>query len=238
MPNIAAVAASLVLSNRPILLPDSCVLLDPIRAAMRPGELDKCTDAAKKILSLAETPNQSIQIAVASLVAQEWNNNVASVLAELKGRFAEAEKLVSRIIADSALMGVVHSQTEVSLSSHPLPEALFQMSEAILSLAIRLDPLDSANARAIARAASRARPGRAGGEIKDCVIVEECLELARVLRQSGFTKRVVFCTSNTRDYCENRTLAANLASEFKAVQMEFTTSLPWAHSILASDVGD
>ena len=68
-------------------------------------------------------------------------------------------------------------------------------------------------------------PSRQGGEMKDCVIVEECLELTRQLRANGFARKCVFCTSNSNDYGAPH---PNLATDFAAVNLTFTTNLPWA----------
>jgi hypothetical protein len=61
--------------------------------------------------------------------------------------------------------------------------------------------------------------------MKDCVIVEEYLELTRQLRAIGFTKKCVFCTSNVNDYGPPHPA---LVTDFAAVNLIFTTNLPWA----------
>ena len=76
---------------------------------------------------------------------------------------------------------------------------------------------------------NNAPPSKKGGEVKDCAIVEECLEVSRPLHAAGFAKKRVFCTSNVNDYCDaTKALHANLAAEFAAVGMGFTKDLPWA----------
>lgn len=66
--------------------------------------------------------------------------------------------------------------------------------------------------------------------MKDCVILEECWELCRQLRANGFAKKCVFCTSNTDDYGPPY---PTLATNFAAVNLTFTTNLPWAvHEII------
>ncbi len=61
--------------------------------------------------------------------------------------------------------------------------------------------------------------------MKDCVIVEECLDLTRQLRGNGFTEKCVFCTSNSNDYGSPH---PNLETDFAAVNLIFTNTLPWA----------
>jgi len=65
--------------------------------------------------------------------------------------------------------------------------------------------------------------------VKDCTILEEYLEVSRQVRQAGFAKKLVFCTSNTKDYCQTGGgLFPALAAEFQTVGLVFTHDLPWA----------
>jgi hypothetical protein len=106
---------------------------------------------------------------------------------------------------------------------------LFDLSRQLLDLAVRLDPDGGCSARGVGRVVARLPPSQQGGEVKDCVIVEECLELTRQLRTNGFTRKCVFCTSNVQDYGPPHPA---LAAELATVGLEFTTNLPWAvHAI-------
>jgi hypothetical protein len=79
------------------------------------------------------------------------------------------------------------------------------------------------------RVVAKTPPSKQGGEVKDCVIVEECLELTRQLRANGFARKCVFCTSNMDDYGgPSGGLHPTLATEFAAVGLAFTSNLPWA----------
>jgi hypothetical protein len=55
--------------------------------------------------------------------------------------------------------------------------------------------------------------------------VEEYLELTRQLRANGFAKKCVFCTSNVNDYGNPH---PDLAPDFAAVNLTFTSNLNWA----------
>src|ERR1019366_1558478 len=119
-----------------------------------------------------------------------------------------------------------------SFESSGLPVALHSLSSDLLRRAIRLDSQDDTNLRAFARAAWNVPPSRKGGEIKDSTVLEECLELCRKLRAAGFAHKLVYCTSNTADYCEGGKLHGQLLAEFSSLTISFVTSLPWAVSEL------
>jgi hypothetical protein len=54
---------------------------------------------------------------------------------------------------------------------------LSDLSRQILDLAIRLDPDGRCSSKAVDRVVGSLAPSQQGGEMKDCVIVEEYLEL-------------------------------------------------------------
>jgi hypothetical protein len=68
---------------------------------------------------------------------------------------------------------------------------------------------------------------RCGG-LQDCIFTEEYLELCRLLQNGGFSKKQVFCTSNTEDYQDGREVHAALATEFSSVALVYTNALHWA----------
>ena len=51
------------------------------------------------------------------------------------------------------------------------------------------------------RAVTRRPPVRKTGELKDCTIYEESLEVCMQLQRRGFMRKMLFCTSNTDDSC-------------------------------------
>ena len=83
-----------------------------------------------------------------------------------------------------------------------LAERLHDLSRQLLDGALCLDPDQDCIIRAHGRASNYMPPSLKGGEVKDATIVEECLEVSRRLQVVGFSPKRVFCTSNTRDYCE------------------------------------
>ncbi|MBV8399512.1 MAG: hypothetical protein JOZ17_12340 [Acetobacteraceae bacterium] len=110
-----------------------------------------------------------------------------------------------------------------------LADRLYDLSKALLDGSVRLDPDVGCLARGFGRVLAKTPPSRQGGEVKDCVIVEECLELTWQLRVNGFARMCVFCTSNTDDYgAAGGGLHPTLAAEFAAVGLNFTSNLPWA----------
>ena len=110
-----------------------------------------------------------------------------------------------------------------------LAEALRDLSNEILDLALCLDADDGSRSRAVTRVVRKIPPSQRSGEVKDSAIIEEYLAVCRQLQAAGFARKRVFCTSNTSDYCEaGSQLRASLEAEFYASGLIFTANLPWA----------
>lgn len=65
-------------------------------------------------------------------------------------------------------------------------------------------------------------------ESKDCVIVEHYLKLAALLRQSRFTKAIIFITSNKKDYGSALILKPPLNIEFETQNILYCNNFRWA----------
>src|SRR5262249_12654718 len=110
-----------------------------------------------------------------------------------------------------------------------LADRLFDLSKQLLDNSVVLDADPGCTSRGFGRVVAKAPPSKQGGEVKDCVIVEECLELTRQAKSLVFAKKCVFCTSNMDDYGGPAGgLHQILASEFATAGLVFTENLPWA----------
>jgi len=90
--------------------------------------------------------------------------------------------------------------------------------------------------RAYNRTISNLPPGRKGGGLKDCTIIEHSMELCARLRDTGFSRKCAFLTSNTKDFCEPvvTTPKESLGKDLAAVGLVLTTSWQWANFELGS----
>jgi hypothetical protein len=224
MPSIAQVEAQLRANGRPVLLLDTCILLDIIRATM--GCLGvRLVDRATQLHAMLTSTPPSCSLVVASMVPTEWNNNASNIANEVRAHLDKIQDQAIHFHEACNSLGIVLGYGRPSYPRANLHTRLRDLSEHILNLAIRLDPDDKCASRAVARVVGNMPPSQRGTEMKDCVIVEEYLEIARQLRASGFTGKCVFCTSNVNDYGNPH---PPLASEFAAVNLTFTSNLEWA----------
>ncbi len=223
MPNIIAAEAQIRADGRPVLFLDTCILLDVIRATYRC--LNACVPRTVELLGMLTATPPECTLVVASMVPVEWNDNAQNVRDEVRAHLAKVQDQARHFHEACGSLGIVLTFGRPSYPGVGLAERLYDLSGQLLNLTLRLDPDQGCASRGVARVVTKIPPSKQGGEVKDCVIVEEVLEVTRQLRTNGFTPKCVFCTSNTNDYGAPHPA---LAADFAAVNLTFTNSLPWA----------
>lgn len=228
MPSLADAAAQVLAAGVPVLFLDTCSILDVIRAPAR--GLVGCVEAATELLGMATASPARCSLVVGSFVPTEWNDHQQEVLDSLQSHF---DRMQSQAEHFHGLCG--HLTVPITFGvpryvTSGLALRLHDLSRQVLQASLILDRHPDTMTRAYDRVAvTRRRPCRKGGELKDCTIFEECLEVCRQLQGGGFTRKMVFCTSNTEDYCApGVTPHADVAADCAGVGLVFTTTLSWA----------
>jgi hypothetical protein len=230
MPNIADAVAHIQAAGLPVLFVDTCILLDVIRAPLRPAQLPGCIEAARELSQLIATPRVQCILVVASFVPGEWLAHASAEADSLRAHLARLDEETSRLHGFCGLVGIIPPFPIGEYRLLSLAERLHNLSRQLLDGALGLEPDQDCIIRAHGRASSYTPPSLKGGEVKDATIIEECLEVSRRLRTAAFSPKRVFCTSNKNDYCEKGSsrLHPSLAVDFGAAGLEFAINLPRA----------
>jgi hypothetical protein len=176
MPSIAASEARLRADNRPVLFLDTCVIVDIIRATLRCMGTN-FVQSAVEFRGLLKSAPPGCALVVASMVPTEWGNHAPRTRDEVRGHLGKIQDQAQHFHAACGALGV---GLAYGLPAYPvanLHDRLFDLSKEILDLAAVLDSDGECATRAIARVVAKLAPSKQGREMKDCVILEECLEL-------------------------------------------------------------
>ena len=230
MTSVATVVSELLAVPLPLLVADTCSLLDILRAPARLKQQDP--RAATQIwLSLTQSP-ASMRLLLPHVVWEfEIGQGRGSAEADFRA-FKNSMKDGStrlRWLCD-AICAAKPADAEPYLDD--LVQSLTDIFEGILSSAIRLDELPECRDPAWRRVLMKQAPAHRKGEMKDAVIVEETYALIRQLRQSGFSPQIVFLTANQDDYLDsNHAVHPDLSGDFALLGM--TLCLSWNDARLA-----
>jgi hypothetical protein len=228
MPSIGDAVSRLQTADLPVLFADTCCLLDVIRAPMRPAKLSGCVQAAVELSRFLSDSPARCRLVLPSFVQGEWLDHAASEQAKLKNHFAQLDDFATDFHDTCSFLAISTTFGRPDYANAGLANRLFDLSKSLSDSAIHLEPQDDTNMRAFGRAIRCTPPSKKGGEVKDCTILEECLEVCRQLRAAAFVRNLVFCTSNTDDYCEGKTLHPAIAKDFTPIGLAFATNLSWA----------
>ena len=228
MPSVADAVAVVLAADVPVLFLDTCSILDVIRAPAR--SLIGCVEAATELYAMATAAPPRCILIAGSFVPTEWLDHDQGVLADLIKHLDRMQDNASLFHSLCGHLGLPLGFGVPQYAASGIAARLHDLSRSLRDTALVLDRHPDAIQRAYNRVAvTKRRPCRKGGELKDCTIFEEYLEACRLLGGGGFTRRMVFCTSNTEDYCAPGVIPhADVATDCGAVGLIFTTTLPWA----------
>ena len=228
MPSIADTAARVAAAGVPVLFLDTCNILDVIRAPVR--NLTGCVEAATELVAGVTAVVPRLALVVGSFVPTEWADNAPGVPATLTRHLSRMDEQAGHFHDLCGHLGIGLSFGRSRYSATALADRLHDLSRELLDAAVVLDRHPDTSGRAFDRVTvTRRRPCRNGSELKDCTIFEESLEVCRRVAGASPAPRMVFCSSNTSDYCDGNVVPhPDIAADCAAVGLVFTTTLPWA----------
>ncbi|MCI0704445.1 MAG: hypothetical protein L0241_25605 [Planctomycetia bacterium] len=182
------------------------------------------------------TATPQCSLVVGSFVPVEWGTHDKDVLDSLTKHLNRLDQQADHFHGLCGHLGIGLTFGRPQYGASGLAVRLHDLSRQLLHAAVVLDRHPDTMTRAYDRVTiSKRRPCRKGGELKDCTIFEECLEVCRQLQAISFTRKLIFCSSNTDDYCAPGVVPhADIDADCAAVGLRFVTNLPWAVSEVKS----
>lgn len=209
--------------NAPVLFLDTCILLDIIRDVTRDSITKGNTKACLDLLSKAENNNE-IFVLIAPQVHSELLENESSVKED---SMDSLKRFIDKIIKVDDILSEYGSTAKVSIShlNNYVCHAM-NILNRWKKVAYLIPENDDVVKKAFARVTLSKAPARKGKDsIKDCVVTETYLDYAEELRKLGLTANIIFVSSNTKDYCDNKILCNDLESDFGKNKIIYSPNL-------------
>jgi hypothetical protein len=228
----AAAAAAQVPAGVPVLVIDTCSLLDIPRVVERERKPAPEIDAAQRVLDAARARPLRVALFVAERVLSEWATNKPVVLKKLEAHVAKVEDDLARIAACARPLGLAHlAATE--LQGMRVPHRLLEIAEALLQEATVIEETEPIKLAAFRREMMGTGPARRGKQcLSDCTIAESVLCLTSELRARS-SAALVFLTSNKEDFSDGGSLPhSDLQGDFARLAIQLNFGWAWAaHSL-------
>ena len=208
----------------PVILPDTCILLDIIRSPRRDDvNVRNATTADRIVKSISSGTVASI---VAEQVKMEFNNNLSSVLDQTRNDLNDLRNEFEKVNDWSGLSEIkdadYHStwiqavDNSTGIAHSWVTESLEEKTTKVLRILAQ------------GRMSSNITPARQGkGSFSDCLIVETYMDFARRIRFNGFSNPIIFASSNTNDFAEvsQTKLRPDIAEEFENEDIQYARNL-------------
>jgi len=220
---ISDIVADIEKNGSAVLFLDTCAILDIVRAINRRSSNEMCS--AKVFLDKRDLGDIDCKIILPSVIGQEYADHLESTTKELDSFFKRLSDLQSELINAQSAFG--HETMVCTLDADALTNKIIVLTNNIINNATHILEQDNLHAAASKRVTGCKPPASKGkNELKDCLIVEECLEICRQLKQKAKTIPLFFLSSNTKDFCiaETRTVKDKLATEFSQYGLEYCYS--------------
>lgn len=127
------------------------------------------------------------------------------------------------VLAIGAVLGLAQGQRAAVAV---VAQEVTKLADDLLQFTRILAPDSVCLERAFERVRTKKQPAR-NGKIKDAYLLEQCLELCRVLRGRAFQERKLLCSSNTSDFAKPNSsqFDQDIAGDASQAGLEYFTSL-------------
>ena len=211
----------------PVLLLDTCSILDIVRAPTREQVSVHDIKAVHSLLDRATGSTRQVSLVVTQQVIKEFEEHLDDVARDCCKAIRKASDSHAGILERIRALSLSNNLPgTVDLPSLGFPERSRCLAKQVIQASSVLkdrddrELLDNASFRSI-----EGRPPAKKGKdsIKDCLIIESYFRLARAVQDNKFSCKMVFITSNKHDYeQDHRYLHPDLREEFNLVGLDYS----------------
>jgi hypothetical protein len=219
-------AKAISAAGRPVLMIDTCSILDVMRDPTRETLRIHERQAGLDLLAAAE--GGTLAGVVAHQVTLEFaehddsvQDEAARALKKLRGQIDRVNQL-SAILGAPGPLDLTHLDDHVARTRNIVGRWLTQL--------IPYKPDANVLEKAIARMNGNIAPARRGKDSsKDCIVLETYLQFADMLRTEGLTAPIVFLSSNTREYLtDSNVLKIEISNDFAPLKIDYASNMALA----------
>lgn len=231
MPVTAANIAKLAALGAPVLCFDTCSVLDILRDPTRETVREHEQRAALDLVNHMET-GQTLVGLIAHQVRVEFDSHVDAVAAEATEALDRLRRQLLRMDALASVFGRVGRADLQHLDDYVTRARA--VVDRLMTTTSMVPGSQAIASRALLRLNQARTPARKGKDsMRDCVVIETYLDIISSLRSARLGSKIVFVSSNTKDYTGiGGALKPDLRAEFAHTGMEYAPNLAAAKHFL------
>lgn len=227
---INAVARQARDASVPVLIPDTCALLDLVRVTERAQSVGAVTNTlrpATEVLRRAKMNPPTVLVVLPVIVHEEYARNLDGAHNTVADRWPETVRRLANLHQAAAELGVARRPAAYDNDTfQPILAACQSLADDIQSASVTLRDDTDCGIRATRRNRDRRPPSLRGDQSADCTIIEHAMEFARQV--SSTAGQIVFLSSNKKDYYPDGDVVESLATEMREAGLAFSGNWRWA----------
>ena len=180
--SISDAVKQILATPAPLLLLDTCSLLDIIRQPIRDGIQLNTITSAIRLATRADYNPKDLWVFILSIIMDEIHDNILSVVKDLNIFINQTDNRIMKLNDAFSIIGPFNPILLYQRQHLILQDELKRISSNLLNRAMIIEEDDACMLRAVKRACSNIPPAQKGSQTKDCVIIEHYLELCSRLR--------------------------------------------------------
>lgn len=225
MPISCAETVGIILANdAPLLLVDACSLLDIVRAQGTERESLREPDilAIYELCDRIERDLPGLTIVINGQVHMEFNKNLGEQIRQSRNQLARVNSALARM---RMFQPAAQVPPDIDFEQMGFPGHAGELCNRIIASSVVVEDHADEAGRAYARMGQDLPPAKRGkNSAGDCLVVETYLRVMREVRNTGFTRKAIFITSNTNDFqIPGGGLHPHLQAEFDPVGLRYWT---------------
>ena len=217
--------------NIPILCLDTCSILDILRNPTRKDVCVKHQGASLVLLQAAE--EKRLKVLVADRVVKEFFKNVKRVEEETINTISALQRDIRKLDQLTTLHGSSGQVDSIHWNDYAM--RCRGITDRWLKAGTIIPQSDQILTKAALRAIEPRSPAKKGKDsTSDCVILETYLKCIQDLRGSMNTMKIVFVSSNVRDYAKTNKMAVqdDIVGEFESLKLNYAPNMEVAKYLL------
>ncbi|MFD1261637.1 PIN domain-containing protein [Entomomonas asaccharolytica] len=227
--NVEDISNEIKEKSLPVLFFDTCSILNMLNSI----HIDYLPEHYLEIiLILLEQHQNDCWLVSCENVYEEWKDNINAVTETLNKEIKRVDRNVNVILKTAnSFLGTSHITPPIEQLN--IANKIKQLSDDFLKTSFLIQRIGEYSIKAMNRVRKCEAPAKRGkSEPKDCEIIECFLDLCNVLRNKGFSQKIIFFTANKSDFGSFKDIKPPLDSQFNSVHAELITNIEHLYRIV------
>lgn len=216
-------------TDKDVVFFDTCSILNILNC------ITQDSNYVYQTIKLIEKLENVCDFVIPEMVYEEWGNNIEAVQQNLKSEILKCENTFNSIL-DSINLLLDAKYSLLKVSDLGISDMAYRLSKKVLDSSYIINREDEYAVKAMHRVRECLAPAKKGkSEPKDCEIIECFFDMCSQLRESGYSRKIIFVTANKSDFGTANKPLSPLDEEFRINGAYLVNDLQHLNHLIGDD---